>query len=107
MRDDVVQLNSALLDPLNEIVDVSLHRCLTEPELYTFIEYLAERKLVWNAVYADDTDKAAAANRADAIFQGFGAADLGTPDIAELVSDVAIEFPFQQHQRKHPRRVHL
>jgi hypothetical protein len=37
-------------------------------------------------------DEAAAANRADAIFQDFGAADLRTPDIAKLVSDVAIGF---------------
>ena len=46
VRDDVVELNLALLDPPDQLVDVALRRALAETHFDAFVENLAERKVI-------------------------------------------------------------
>jgi hypothetical protein len=92
MRDDVVELNLAVLDQREQLVDIFLHRRLAECESDTFVEDLPQWKFVRNSVNPDDADEAAAANRANAILKDFGASNLCAPDVPELIGNVAIGF---------------
>src|SRR6185295_17194841 len=67
VRDDVVELDLALLDPPDQLVDVALRRALAETHLDAFVENLAERKVIVghtiDARYGDPTAASHRANR--------------------------------------------
>ena len=91
VRDDVVELDLALLDPPDQFVDVALRRALAETHFDAFVENLAERKvIVGHTIDARDGDPAAASHRANRGAQRFDGADFSVQHVFRFVEQAPV-----------------
>jgi hypothetical protein len=68
VRDDIVELEYALLDPGEQLVNVALGRALTKAHFDAFVENLAAGEIVVrHAIGTSDRPSAAAAHGADGV----------------------------------------